>query len=99
MIFWIAIQNRIALNMTFREERKMPDMNENSETQQEWLGIANEKERKEMLKKKGYLTVNSLIKKLRKLSEEGHGEDLVGSDYELYKYCEYDNIAGYVIVE
>lgn len=63
------------------------------------MDLLKEKERKEMLKKKGYLTVNSLIEKLRKLSEEGYGEDLVGSDYELYQYCEYDNVAGYVIVE
>lgn len=58
-----------------------------------------EQERKEMLKKAGYFTVNDLVRKFQELQEKGYGDELVGSDLEHYQYCEYDNIAGYVIVE
>jgi hypothetical protein len=56
-------------------------------------------ERKEMLKKKGYFTVNDLIQKLQELKEKGFGNELVGSDLEHYQYCEFDPVMGYVIVE
>lgn len=56
-------------------------------------------ERKEMLKKKGYLTVNKLIQKLQELKEKGFGDELVGSDFEHYQYCEYDSVLKYVVVE
>lgn len=58
-----------------------------------------EQERKEMLKKAGYFTVNILLEKLQELKEKGHGDDLVGNDLEHYQYCEYDPAMGYVIVE
>lgn len=57
-----------------------------------------EEKRKRMLVKKGYFTVNKLVEELQKLQQQGHGEDLVGSDYEHYKYCEYDKIEKYVVV-
>lgn len=56
-------------------------------------------ERKEKLKKAGYFTVNDLIQKLQELKEKGFGDELVGSDLEHYRYCEYDQAIGYVIVE
>ena len=55
-------------------------------------------ERKEMLKKSGYLTVDNLIEKLKLLQESGHGDELVGSDFEHYQYCEYDKTMKYVII-
>ncbi len=57
-----------------------------------------EQQRKQMLIKKGYFTVNKLIEKLQKLQQKGHGEDLVGSDYEHYRFCEYDKNFQYVVV-
>lgn len=58
-----------------------------------------EKERKEMLKKIGYFTVNDLLQKLQELKEKGFGDELVGSDLEHYKICEYDNFLKYVVIE
>lgn len=52
-----------------------------------------EEQRKDMLVKHGYFTVNQLIKKLRKLKDKGFGNELVGSD------CEHDPTLKYVIVE
>lgn len=57
-----------------------------------------EKERKEMLKRKGYFTVDALLQKLQELKEKGFGDELVGSDFEHYQYCEYDVNLKYVIV-
>lgn len=58
-----------------------------------------EKERKEMLKKVGYFTVDSLLQKLQELKEKGFGDELVGSDSEHYQICEYDNFLKYVVIE
>lgn len=55
-----------------------------------------EKVREESLKKAGYLTVNKLIDKLQELKNRGYGEKLVGSDFEHYQYCDYED--GYVII-
>lgn len=57
-----------------------------------------EEKRKRMLVKKGYFTVNKLVEELQKLQQQGHGEDLVGSDYEHYSTCEYDEVFNYVVV-
>lgn len=57
-----------------------------------------EEKRKRMLVKKGYFTVNKLVEELQKLQKQGHGEDLVGSDYEYYNTCEYDEVFNYVVV-
>ena len=42
---------------------------------------------KKCLRKKGYFTVNKLIEKLQELKEKGFGDELVGSDSDLYNYC------------
>lgn len=55
--------------------------------------------RKSFLVNKGYFTVNKLIEKLQELKDDGHGEDLIGSDCEHYSVCEYDSYLHYVIVE
>lgn len=57
-----------------------------------------EEVRKQMFIDKGYFTVDKLIKKLQELQQQGYGNELVGSDYEHYKYCEYDKIEKYVVV-
>ena len=57
-----------------------------------------EETRKRMLVKKGYFTVNKLVEELQKLQQQGHGEDLVGSDYEHYNTCEYNEVFNYVVV-
>lgn len=57
-----------------------------------------EKEREEMLIKQGYFTVNKLIEKLQELKNKGYGDRLVGSDYEHYQFCEYDENEKYVVV-
>ena len=57
-----------------------------------------ELKRKEIFKKKGYFTVNVLLEKLQKLKDEGYGDELVGSDYEHYQYCEYSELDGYVVI-
>lgn len=57
-----------------------------------------EKERKEMLKKAGYFTVNDLLQKLQQLKEQGYGDELIGSDFEHYQYCEYDSNEKYVVI-
>lgn len=57
-----------------------------------------EEVRKQMFIDKGYFTVNKLVEELQKLQQHGHGEDLVGSDFERYKYCEYDEVFNYVVV-
>lgn len=51
-----------------------------------------------MLKEKGYFTVNDLLQKLQELKEKGFGDELVGSDLEHYKTCEYDDFLKYVII-
>lgn len=57
------------------------------------------KKRKEALKKDGCFTVNTLIERLQELKNKGYGDELVGSDFEIYRYCEYDdNFCKYVIV-
>lgn len=56
-------------------------------------------ERKEMLKNKGYFTVDKLLEKLQALKEKGLGDELVGSDLEHYHICEYDDVLKCVIVE
>ena len=55
-------------------------------------------ERENMLKEKGFFTVNALIEKLQELKNKGYGDKLVGSDYEHYQYCDYDELAEYVVV-
>lgn len=57
-----------------------------------------ETKRKESLKKAGYFTVNILLQKLQELKDQGHGEDLVGSDFEHYQYCEFDKVEKYVVI-
>lgn len=57
-----------------------------------------EMEREKMLVDKGYLTVNKLIEKLEEFKNKGYGDRLVGSDYEHYQYCEYDENEKYVVV-
>lgn len=57
-----------------------------------------EQKRKEGLVAHGYLTVDKLVEKLNALQAQGHGNDLVGSDYEHYQYCEYEEAFGYVVV-
>lgn len=57
-----------------------------------------EETRKQMLIKKGYFTVDKLVEKLQALQQEGHGEDLVGSDFEHYQFCDYDKNMKYVVV-
>lgn len=57
-----------------------------------------EEKRKRMLIKKGYFTVNELVEELQKLQQQGHGEDLVGSDFEHYNTCEYDEMFKYVVI-
>lgn len=57
-----------------------------------------ETKRKESLKKAGYFTVNTLLQKLQELKDQGHGEDLVGSDFEHYQYCDFDEIEKYVVI-
>ena len=51
-----------------------------------------------LFRSKGYFTVNKLVEELQKLQQQGHGEDLVGSDYEHYNTCEYDEVFNYVVV-
>lgn len=48
-------------------------------------------ERKNMLKKAGYFTVNELINKLEELKEKGYGENMVVGMDGHFQYCEYDN--------
>ena len=43
---------------------------------------------KEQAQKK-FFTVNKLIEKLKQLQEQGYGEELVGTEDKLFKYCEY----------
>ena len=57
-----------------------------------------ETKRKESLKQAGYFTVNILLQKLQELKDQGHGEDLVGSDFEHYQYCDFDEIGKYVVI-
>ena len=57
-----------------------------------------EAKRKEMLKKAGYFTVNDLLQKLQQLKEQGYGDELIGSDFEHYSYCEYDSKEKYVVI-
>lgn len=61
--------------------------------------MTKDEQRKDMLVKHGYLTVNQLIEKLQELKDKGFGNELVGSDCEHYKFCEYDSMLKYVIVE
>lgn len=49
--------------------------------------------------KKGYFTVNKLIEKLQELKEKGFGDELVGSDTDLYNYCEFDSDLQSVILD
>lgn len=58
-----------------------------------------DEQRKDMLVRHGYFTVNRLIEKLQELKDKGFGNELVGSDCEHYKFCEYDPMLKYVIVE
>lgn len=60
--------------------------------------MTKEEKRKNSFIEKGYFTVNILIKKLQDLQEKGYGDELVGSDFEHYKYCEYDNNEKYVVI-
>lgn len=60
--------------------------------------MSKEDERKEMLKNHGYLTVNILIQKLQELKDKGHGDDLVGSDYEHYMFCGRNEFEKYVVI-
>ena len=57
-----------------------------------------ETKREEMFKKRGYFTVNILIQKLQELKDKGYGEKLVGSDFEHYQYCEYEEQEKYVVI-
>lgn len=57
-----------------------------------------EKQREKMLKEHGYFTVNRLIEKLNELKKQGHGERLVGNDFEHYQYCEYEEMNNYVVI-
>lgn len=57
-----------------------------------------EAKRKEALKKAGYFTVNDLLQKLQQLKEQGYGDELIGSDFEHYSYCEYDSREKYVVI-
>ena len=57
-----------------------------------------ETKRKELLKKAGYFTVDILLQKLQQLQKEGHGDELVGSDFEHFQYCEYDKNEKYVVI-
>lgn len=61
--------------------------------------MTKDEQRKKMLVKHGCFTVNQLIKKLQELKDKGFGNELVGSDCEHYKFCEYDPMLKYVIVE
>lgn len=55
-------------------------------------------EREEMFKNQGCFTVNTLLQKLQELKEKGYGEKLVGSDFEHYQYCEYEEQEKYVVI-
>ena len=65
---------------------------------EEIMAVKKEIERKEMLKNHGYFTVNILLQKLQELKDQGHGDDLVGSDFEHYQYCDFDKIGKYVVI-
>ena len=52
-----------------------------------------------MLKKHGYPTVNELIEKLQGLKEKGYGDELIGNDFEHYRFCDYNSMLKYVIIQ
>lgn len=57
-------------------------------------------ERKKALKEKGYLTVESLLRKLEELKENGLGDELIaGYDLNYFQICEYDGKLKTVIIE
>ena len=60
--------------------------------------MGKEEIRKEMLKKKGYFTVNTLIEKLKELQIKGYGDNLVGGECEHYQYCERDDFLDYIVI-
>lgn len=47
--------------------------------------------RKEMLKKNGYFTVNTLIEKLKELQAEGYGDKMVVGMDGHFQFCDYDH--------
>ena len=48
-------------------------------------------ERKEMLKKAGYFTVETLIQKLQELKEKGCGDKMVVGMDGHFQFCDYDH--------
>lgn len=48
-------------------------------------------ERKEMLKKAGYFTVNDLIEKLEEFKEKGYGDKMVTGMDGHFQFCDYDH--------
>ena len=48
-------------------------------------------ERKEMLKKAGYFTVETLIEKLQELKENGCGDKMVVGMDGHFQFCDYDH--------
>lgn len=53
--------------------------------------MSKEDERKEMLKKNGYFTVNILIQKLQELKDQGYGDELVGNMDGHISFCDFDS--------
>lgn len=59
-----------------------------------------DKQRKEVLKENGYLTVESLLKKLQELKEKGLEDELVvGYDLTHLQFCDYDEKLHCVVIE
>lgn len=48
-------------------------------------------ERKEMLKKAGYFTVEILLEKLTELKEKGYGDKMVVGMDGHFQFCDYDH--------
>ena len=48
-------------------------------------------ERKEMLKKAGYFTVETLLEKLQELKEKGCGDKMVVGMDGHFQFCDYDH--------
>lgn len=54
--------------------------------------------RKEMLKNKGYFTVNTLIEKLKELQAEGYGDKMVVGMDGHFQFCDYDHSDAEILI-
>ena len=55
-------------------------------------------ERKEMLKKAGYFTVETLLEKLKEFKEKGYGDKLVVGMDGHFKFCDYDHSDNEILI-